>query len=74
LCPALEVICYSPILSLISWNLDFPQRLGENISQLISSGNVVGLDAPVLQAISEEVVLNVDVLVSFMEDRGLGQS
>ena len=45
------------------------QRLGENVDQLISSGNVAGLDALVLQAISDEVVLGVDVLASLMEDR-----
>jgi hypothetical protein len=52
--------------------LGLPQRLGENIGQLISSGNVAGLDAPVLQAISDEVVLDVDVLTSLMKDRVLG--
>ena len=54
--------------------LGLPQRLGEDISQLISGGNVAGLDAPILQTIPDEVVLDANVLASFMEDRILGQS
>jgi hypothetical protein len=35
---------------------------------------VVGLDAPVLQAVPHEVVLDPNVLAPVMEDRVLGQS
>ena len=50
------------------------QRLGDNVVQLISSRNVVGLDAPILEAVPDEVVLDLDVLAPTMEDRVLGQS
>jgi hypothetical protein len=35
---------------------------------------VAGFDAPILQAIPDEVILNADVLAFFVEDRILGQS
>ena len=59
----------NPLLHLLE--LGLPQRLGENVSQLISSGNVAGLDAPILQAIPDEVILDANVLASFVEDRVL---
>ena len=31
--------------------LGLAQRLGENVSQLVGNGNVVGLDAPFLQTV-----------------------
>lgn len=40
--------------------------------QLISGGNVSGLDAPILQAIPDEVILDANVLASLMKDRILG--
>ena len=54
--------------------LGLPQQLGENVSQVISSGNMAGLDAPILQTIPDEVILDVDVLAFFMEYKVLGQS
>ena len=53
--------------------LGLAQRLGKDVGQLISSGYVVGLDAPFFQAIPDEVVLNPDVLAPAMEDWILGQ-
>ena len=50
------------------------QRLGEYVCKLISSGDVVGLNAPVLQAVPDEVLLDPDVFAPVMEDRILGQS
>jgi len=49
------------------------QRLGENVGQLISSANVVGLDASIFQTLPDEVILDPDVLAPVMEDWILGQ-
>mgnify|MGYP000920348146 CR=1 FL=1 len=54
--------------------LGLAQRLGEDVGQLISGGNVFSLDAPVFQAIPDEVILDPDVLAPPMEDGVLGQS
>ena len=54
--------------------LGLAKRLGEDVCQLIGSGNVVGLDASFFQAIPDEVVLDSDVLAPVMEDWILGQS
>ena len=52
--------------------LGLAQQLGEDVCQLISSGDVVGLNAPFLQAIPDEVIFDSDVLASVMEDWILG--
>jgi hypothetical protein len=53
--------------------LGLAQGLGQNVGGLISSGNVVGLDASFFQTLSDEVVLGPDVLASVMQDRILCQ-
>jgi len=60
--------------AIVLLELGLPQQLGENVTQLISSGDMAGLDAPILQAISDEVVLDANVLAPFVEDGILGQS
>ena len=54
--------------------LGLAQRLGEDVGQLISSGDVISLDTPIFQAVPDEVILDPDVLASPMEDGVLGQS
>jgi hypothetical protein len=54
--------------------LGLAQRLGEYVCQLISRGDVVGLDAPFFQAVPDEMVLDPNVLTPIMEDWVLGQS
>ena len=54
--------------------LGLAQRLGKDVGQLISSGDVISLDTPIFQAVPDEVVLDPDVLAPPMEDGVLGQS
>jgi hypothetical protein len=53
--------------------LDLPKGLSEEVDELILSVDVVGLDAPLIQAASNEVVLDADVLAALMEDGVLRQ-
>ena len=48
--------------------LDPPERLGEQISELIRGVDVARLDAPFLQAASDEVMPQPDVLAPFVEN------
>ena len=50
------------------------QGFGENVCKLISSWDVIGLDASIFQAAADEVVLDSYVLALLMEDWILGQS
>ena len=50
--------------------LDPPKGLGEQVRKLVLGVDVARLDAPVLQAASDEVVPHPDVLAPFMEKRG----
>ncbi len=51
--------------------LHSPKGLGEKVCQLILGVDVAGLDAPLVQAAPNEVVLDADVLVALMEDGSL---
>jgi hypothetical protein len=53
--------------------LDPPKGLGEQIPKLILGVNVVHLEAPFLQAASDEVVPHLDVLAPFIKNRVLCQ-
>jgi hypothetical protein len=53
--------------------LDLPKGLGEEVGELVLGGDVAGLDALLIQAASDEVVLNPDMLASHMEDGVLRQ-
>lgn len=48
--------------------LHSPKGLGEKVCQLILGVDVAGLDAPLVQAAPNEVVLDADVLAALMED------
>jgi hypothetical protein len=49
-------------------NLDPPKGLGEKVGDLILGVDVGGLDAPLIQAAPNEVVLNADMLAVLIED------
>ena len=53
--------------------LDLPKRLGEKVGELILGVDVADLDALIIQATSDEVVLDADMLVVLMEDKVLRQ-
>jgi hypothetical protein len=53
--------------------LDPPKGLGEQIRKLVLSVDVARLEAPFLQAASEEVVPHLDVLAPFMKNEILCQ-
>jgi hypothetical protein len=53
--------------------LDPPKGLGEQICNLILGVDVARLEAPFLQAASDEVVPHPDVLASFMKNEVLCQ-
>jgi heme A synthase len=48
--------------------LHSPKGLGEKVCQLILGVDVAVLDAPLVQAAPNEVVLDADVLATLMED------
>ena len=54
--------------------LDPPKGFGEQVRKLILGVDITRLDAPVCQAVSDEVVHHPDVLAPFMEHRVLSQS
>jgi hypothetical protein len=51
--------------------LDSSKGFGEEVSELVLRADVVGLDAPIVQAAPYEVILHPDVLDVLMEDRFL---
>jgi hypothetical protein len=51
--------------------LDPPKGLGEQIRKRVLGVNVARLEAPFLQAASDEVVPHLDVLAPFMKNRVL---
>jgi hypothetical protein len=53
--------------------LDSPKGLGEQVRKLVLGVDVACLDAPFLQAVSDEVVPHPDVLAPFMENGVLCQ-
>jgi hypothetical protein len=53
--------------------LDPPKGLGEQICMLVLSVDVVRLEIPFLQAVSDEVVPHLDVLAPFMKNGVLCQ-
>ena len=53
--------------------LDLPKGLGEKVGELILGVDVAGLDAPLIQAAPNEVVLDSDMLAALMEDGVLRQ-
>jgi hypothetical protein len=53
---------------------DPPKRLGEQVSKLILGVDVACLDAPFIQAASDEVVPHVDVLAPFVKNGVFCQS
>ena len=48
--------------------LDPPKGLGEKVGELILGVDVAGLNAPLIQAAPNEVVLDSDMLDALMED------
>ena len=54
--------------------LDPPKGLGEEVSEVVLGVDVAGLDAPLIQATPNEMVLDADMLAALMEDRVLRQS
>jgi hypothetical protein len=54
--------------------LDPPKGLGEQVRKLVLGVDVACLDAPFLQAASDEVVPHPDVLAPFMENGVLCQA
>jgi hypothetical protein len=48
--------------------LDPPKRLGEQVRELILGVDVARLDAPFIQAASDEVVPHPDVLAPFVKN------
>jgi hypothetical protein len=48
--------------------LNSPKGLGEKVGELILGVDVSGLDAPLIQAAPDEVVLDADMLAVLMED------
>jgi hypothetical protein len=48
--------------------LDPPKGHGEKVGKLVLSVDVAGLDAPLIQAAPDKVVLNADMLATLMED------
>ena len=52
---------------------DPPKALGEEVSELILGVDVASLDAPLIQAAPNEVVLDSDMLAALMEDGVLRQ-
>ena len=53
--------------------LDPPKGLGEKVSELILGVDIAGLDASLIQAAPNEVVLDSDMLAALMEDGVLRQ-
>jgi len=53
--------------------LDLPKGHGEKVGKLVVGVDVAGLDAPLIQAAPDEVVLNADMLAALMEDGVLRQ-
>lgn len=53
--------------------LDPPKGLGEKVGEPILGVDVAGLDAPLVQAAPNEMILDVDVLAALMEDEILRQ-
>ena len=49
--------------------LHSPKRFGEEVSKLVLCANVVGFDAPILQAAPYEVILHPNVLDALTEDK-----
>ncbi|KAG8088467.1 hypothetical protein GUJ93_ZPchr0010g9189 [Zizania palustris] len=54
--------------------LDPSKQLGEEVGELVLGVDVASLDAPIVQATPDEVVLDPDVLATLMEDEILRQS
>jgi hypothetical protein len=48
--------------------LDPPKGLGEEVGKLVLGVDVADLDAPLIQAAPDEVVLDADMLAALMED------
>ena len=48
--------------------LDPPKGLGEKVGELILGVDVACLDAPLIQAAPNEVILDSDMLAALMED------
>jgi hypothetical protein len=53
--------------------LDPPKGLGEEVGKLVLGVDVADLDAPLIQAAPDEVVLDADMLAALMEDGVLRQ-
>jgi hypothetical protein len=53
--------------------LDPPKGLSEEVGELVLGVDVAGLDAPLIQAAPDEVVLDADMLAVLMEDGVLRQ-
>jgi hypothetical protein len=54
------------------FKLGLAERLGQDVGELISSRNMLSLDASILQTTADKVILNSVVPASFMEDWILG--
>jgi hypothetical protein len=48
--------------------LDPPKELGEKVGELMLGVDVAGLDAPLIQAAPDEVVLDADMLAVLIKD------
>jgi hypothetical protein len=53
--------------------LDLPKGLGDEVGELVLGVDLADLDAPLIQAAFDEVVLDPDMLASLMEDGVLRQ-
>ena len=54
--------------------LDPPKGLGEEVGELVLGVDVASLDAPLIQAAPDKLVLDADMLAALMEDGVLRQS
>jgi hypothetical protein len=53
--------------------LDPSKELGEKVGELVLGVDVAGLDAPLIQATPDKVVLDADMLAALLEDGVLRQ-
>mgnify|MGYP007071371421 CR=1 FL=1 len=53
--------------------MDPSERLGENVSELVTCANVLNINAAVVDALPDEVVAQLNVLAPVVEDRVFAQ-
>jgi hypothetical protein len=52
---------------------DSPKCFGEDVSELVRSGDACGANSSIIQAAPDEVIAELDVLAALMEDGVLSQ-